>query len=90
MKDITGIDMQYGDFIIYTDGGVNAPDLKFGWVRRLNEKTGKIWVEHANWDRTQQMKTKYDHSRGGWYETDEPKGVSIVNHTQEARFMIMP
>jgi hypothetical protein len=89
MKDITGRDLQIGDFIVYTDGGVNAPDLVFGWIRRLNENTDKIWVEHATWKRQPRMKKRYDRDAGKWIDTDVAYGVSIVNHTQDARFMVL-
>jgi hypothetical protein len=90
MRDITDRDIQVGDFIVYSGGYHTCPDLCFGWVRKMNPKTDKLWVEHANWDRTQAMKQTYDRTIDKWVDTNEPRGVSIVNHTQDARFMIMP
>jgi hypothetical protein len=89
LDDIKGQAIQAGDFIVYTGGGVTAPDLKFGWVRRVNPDTDKIWVEHGTWDRLPSMRQTWDRVTKRWVDTNEPEGVSIVNHTQTHRFMIL-
>lgn len=80
--------MVVGDFVVYTGGGVMAPDLHFGYIVRLNESTDKIWIEQTTWDRQPKMKQRYDHSSRSWVDGDEPVGVSLVNHTQWNRFWV--
>lgn len=89
IQDISGRDIQIGDFIVYTEGGINAPDLVFGWVERMNPLTDKIWVKPGTWDRQVKMKRVYDRQNNQWVSGGQPCNTTLINYTQTNRFMIL-
>lgn len=45
MKDVVGVDIHEGDFIIYATKS-EAPSLQFAWVHEIKEVTKKSWNDH--------------------------------------------